>query len=683
MGGSNSKEYNHKNAILENKLSNDLLEHKKCVYMTHDEYTKRVHIPNNMLHIETEIDMIKKNINFESNQKDIFNLLGSTFPIYNINENELILKKSKNQKNPEKPRNPFSFGPLSMMEITKSVKKMLNPEISQEIKYIIANLAKKYGKLVLPVYIMYARKYEYDGLLIDKKLEDAINKHPDLSQKNKNILKNELLKKEHEDSLFARYKFKGKMYVNIYIPNMNKDGKLFTTVRGFKNNNLWMKSLVLDDDLLFSIYPIYDINPIIESNTNLKKKFEENKFNEYHFKSDQQNTCYSHGCFTEKGENLDALIPTYSSNTVIMDSNTKSKSPYLPMKCLKPYNYDSSDENKRSGFKDQNGENFDKIYENLTYQIFYGNDNPQKGENACLQEFIDEMDKYDGSQNIMNIVDSCGLKYIIDTYRDDDANYTTWNNKILKELAQRKNTIPGIQELVFPIFKLKPWNNDMFFSMPWGNDLMSYNYGMTEGDEIIYEDEPKKTNIGFLKKLFGNTFKNTEDDKIIYNAIVSANNQYWIQLDKYGKLAMYYREKPFFWFNNKNVGKDVVLSFEDGKLVINNKNKKPLESITLVSKPYKEPLSLIIENTGQIKVYQNGFEDVLDKKFKLRYGFALDMHYKNKDNIDGKTYDEYMREKRESEERERIEREGLYKYDKDIINMIERMLNIEKKYRQI
>lgn len=679
MGGSSSKkEYNHENAILENKLSNDLLEHTKCVYMTHDEYTKKVHIPNNMLHIETEIDMMKQNINFESNQKDIFNLLGSTFPIYHINENELILKTKTPKNNPEKPPNPFSFGP-SMMQLMKSVKKMLNPEISEEIKYIIANLAKKYGKLVLPVYIMYARKFEYDGLLIDEHLEDAINKHPDLSENNKNILKNELLKKDNKDSLLARYKFKGKMYVNIYIPNMNKDGKLFTSIRGFKNNNLWMKSLILDDDLLFSIYPIYHMDPLIESNKKLKQIFEELKFKEYHFKSDQQNTCYSHGCVTEKGENVDVLIPTYSSNTVIMDSNIKSNSPYVPTKCLKPYNYNSSDNKKKSGFQ----EDLDDVYKKMTYQIFYGKDNAKKGKNACLQEFIEKMDLYDGTQNIMNIVDSCGLKYIIDKYRDDEGNYTTWNNKILKELAQRKNTVPGIQELVFPIFKLKPWNNDMFFSMPWGNDLMSYNYGMTEGDEIIYEDEPQKPNMGFLNFLFGNKLNNTEDEKIIYNAIVSANNEYWIQLDKYGKLAMYYRQKPIFWFNNRNLGKDVVLTFEDGKLMINNKNKKPLESITLVSKPYKEPLSLIIENTGQIKVFQNGFQDILDKKFKIRYNFALDMHYKNKGNIDGKTYDEYMKEKREREERERIEREGLYKYNKDITRMIERMLNIEKKYHQL
>jgi hypothetical protein len=631
MGGGGSKE--NKIQYIPNKLTTKLLEHKRCIYMTFSEYKNNIFKPieNSILYIEKNVNVFKYKSESNFSEKDKYQLLKS-FTDDNIFPNYKNIKESST----ENKFDIFSF-----------MKAIGNPDVTDAILDILNDLSYKYGKLALPVYVMYAKKLEYDGTYLDNWLKT--------NKKDDKFLQ-KYMKKDHSNNIFAKYIWKGNINLNIYFPNMDNKGRILTNLKSFRNQNMWMKSLVIDDDLLYSIYSVdsYDFERIKKSIPSslferLKVIIIEKNKKQYLFKHDQQNICYNHGCISEVGENLDSLIPGYSSSEVIMNNNVNSKSPYMPKKCLRPFDL------AENGFGDNQS-----FYDELSNEIFKDDDDGcyniwLKNKKLMDQNKVDELDT-NIEPELMDAIDTFLVKYILENKREDN-NYSKWNNKILKELGKRSQIVPGIQEFVLPLFKLKIDNYDIekyFYSLPWGNKLLPLNYGLADGEENN-------------------------------NEIISSNGKFWMKIDSNGKLKMYNNGNEFYIFNNKLFGiTNAIVKFENGFLNIYGLDKNLTQiqvfQIQLVKGVFREPLSLIINDNGKLSVFENGFYNVLDEDFAKNYNASLEFSINNKFHKNGQSYNEYIKLKKENLKKIEDNKEGLYKYNENLTKMIKRLLDIEKKF---
>ena len=91
----------------------------------------------------------------------------------------------------------------------------------------------------------------------------------------------------------------------------------------------------------------------------------------------------------------------------------------------------------------------------------------------------------------------------------DEGKYSKdYNKSILTELAMRKNSYPGIQEITFPVFRIKDDYSDLYnhtHFMPWGNILLAQQYVLSEGDKFDIETMSiisfNKTYYSFIIKI--------------------------------------------------------------------------------------------------------------------------------------------------------------------------------------
>lgn len=629
MGGGGSK-----NNVVEtkpNNLSNDILEYKRCVYFTFDEFNKKVHIPNEMLFVQHEINVLNQQVtqNFEG-KNDIYDLLnGQIFDFFEITDTNIHISETKTL--------PPSI--MSSLKLLNKMKSFLKPDISESVINIIKNQTYKYGKIALPIYVMYAKKLEYDTTYLTEWVEKNMTKETSLL---------DYFKQQHPESILAKYKWKGVININVYFPNMTKDGKIFTNLQAFKTQHFWLKSLAMDEDLLYSIYnvdgfdfekfrkylppKIFDI---------MKKRFEIINSKQFLFKGDQQNTCFNHGCISDTGEDINALIPKYSNKENTMEGNSDGKSPYIPRKCLRPFNY------SKNGFDDNK-----KFYDKLAKHLFKGDDscyNKWKKNYELIKKGSTETDN-NINANLIDELDSCAMSYISNEKRDK-KNYSKWNHKILKELAKRSSTVPGIQEFSLPFFKIKNNNtqfNNLFYLLPWGDNLLSMDFGFSSGEKT---SEP----------------------------IVSANRNFKLMLDHYGRLTMYNNNNVIFHFNQKKLKNTSYISFEGGNISIYTKKQNFLESIPFVINDFKSPLSLIIENDGNLNVFENGFKNVLNKDIQNLYKMALQFYIQNhnENNNEHKSFNDYITQNNDKYQSYK----DLYIHSEYKKKMINKLLNIAEQIK--
>lgn len=219
------------------------------------------------------------------------------------------------------------------------------------------------------------------------------------------------------------------------------------------------------------------------------------------------------------------------------------------------------------------------------------------------EELVDE--------NIIDHVDAYITQCIKD--EDDEENedlavkpikikkdhYTKWNFDIMVELAKRNQNYPGIQEFVYPFFRFdinrSPEVRRNTYYLPWGDGLLNLDQGLGEGE--------------MLKE------------------IKSFNNNYTLFVDDVGRIGIKSGNTVTKWLSQRTAmggrrGSYVLLLSGEGFLKVlgivsvdrgmgvYEESYKEFNKISVATKIFNRPLSLLMHNNGEMKVYENGMRPV-------------------------------------------------------------------------
>jgi hypothetical protein len=537
---------------------NTILLHKRCIFMSMNQYDKKVHINNKIYtnvsivkdvksHIINHIKSVANDAPYKKVPRPIYVMVSKKLE---YDENDSIILGNCNNE-----IGAYSSGKITYSEI-KNLDKKKNPNYKGYNSQCFYDKDEKYSKEQMD-------KYKF--------INDNINQDID----------------KLKSSSLASYKFKGNYEVIISIPNLNKDKKYFTSYYDFYQQNQFMNLLVNKHNFLNLIKidkEIPEIFKIIIKNPQQYKKFVDfyNSKNakNYPLINDLTSVCYDLGCSSDNGEDLQQMIPKLSDNYDDLVNNTKAKAPYFPTKCLRTSYYtnhmiDYTKEEYNTELKKKILEDIDNYKNNL--------EKLKKGENP---------DKQSGD-NIVDVLKNSAFQFRNEKYinKDREDYSEDYNRKILAELAFRNNTVPGVQEIIFSVFQV----NDTFAEinnvtsiMPWGNFLLKKDSVLIENDEFDIEKYSIKSfNKQFEIKLFNNK----------------------LCLLKNGTLVRVLIDINFGAYKNKTIilenGNLTIYGFDASGKKDNRYNKSVISN-----KNYKSPISLIVENNGIINIYDNGFNIV-------------------------------------------------------------------------
>jgi hypothetical protein len=195
------------------------------------------------------------------------------------------------------------------------------------------------------------------------------------------------------------------------------------------------------------------------------------------------------------------------------------------------------------------------------------------------------------SDNIVDVIKGSAVRFRNENYKEgkDETQYSKeYNRKILSELAYRYNTVPGVQEIIFPCFVLSddfvPLQQYTHY-MPWGNILLKQQYVLSEGDVIKLDEE----------------------------RFTSFSKMWELKYDEENKLSLFYLEQKRKRIIDFDMGlyNRRSIAFENGSLNLygydENDNNDNRHSLFVSKEDSISPLSVVIENNGVINVYDNGF----------------------------------------------------------------------------
>lgn len=631
-----------------------VLQFNRCVSMTFSEYQSREHIPEGIFTIQLEM---------------------------NINENTVSdtdTEQTKTETLQEKIRR--------LLNPRNIIAKISGSGYLSKISERVEHELEKIGDIPAPIYVMCAKKLDFNGTIIDdtideykgefkdkkdelqrdlQKIREKANKdiRKEREKREKNIAKkdkekdkqkerNKMLrnisKKEQKrdeklqkkqkkfddkygddaffvdyweknsdkakETLLAEYKWKGMMKVVIYIPNMSVNGSFFTNMLSYKIQNMWMDTIVMQNPLLYNIYNLNEFKfanlkplfPSPEMYNRFVKNLKDNDGNRRPFSIDQRNHCLNGGCISDTGENLNALIPTYDSKEKTLRRNADRNSPYYPQKCLRPLDFDVNG----VGYKDD--------------QKFMRKELPKYMKDKCLKKWMEAHQDFQKSKNfkdiekhienadggddddsdpglegdLMDHLDNCAREQLRKK-RGSKKHYRKWNRYAMIELAERHRRYPGVQEMVFPLFKVVPqkgsklYNN--MYEMPWGDRLLSVDTSLTEGEEIP-------------------------------SAIFSPNRLWSFKVNRLSQVSLYRNGVRVFDLSStqKRGFMNHTLGLAGGSLVVSairSGETKTIEvkNVSMASRQgYNAPLSLVIMDNGMIRLFGDGFVDVLDPQIRDR-----------------------------------------------------------------
>lgn len=593
----------------------NLLEYIRCNYYTANEYTE---IDKNLL--PKHMCKIRKTVNVGDTT-----IKGSK---------DTILKKLKfNTKKHGDDLDLYQFT-LNKNQLRK-LEDTINDILTSFSKSVIG------GKIPGPIYVAYSKVLDYNGTYIERYCKKLLNKEQE--KINKQIRKNKEREKKGKSqkpikqsetykffselfkqlksnrniidkTIFKRYVWKGNVDLIILIPNMNNTNRIHTNMFDYYIHN------TIVDNLVNNTY----MNEIIpEDISKYPKFFQRFAKNQGNFIHDSNNICELHGCSTlgGGGEALETILPNYSSDTSTMRANANQTKIYLPSKCLRPvdyvkngYNPKGKDIRKNFNFSinvDYTDIVFDMIF-CLALDCMFKTAEKKNGvanrwlnyvnklktnpdslepDELCYDHIITHMNSY---------VYEC-IKGIPPTENEDQPSlaikpikvkkdqYTKWNNDIMKELAKRNSQFPGIQEYIYPFFKVKTSQlNISTFNLPWGERLLKNN-------DFLSEDESKS----FIK---------------------SHNNRYTLFVSNNGQFGVKDGNNVKLWYNSYRYNYDTYTFTiqSDCKLAIKN-TTATIYLITVTDKTnLKGPLSVIIDNSGKLIIYDNGFNVIrLNKTFTI------------------------------------------------------------------
>jgi len=536
---------------------NNFLSHQRCIHLTYDQYQNNEHINDNIC-----------NIVFESNGIDI--------------KSNIISK--------------------------------LN-----EVKTKIIAPFRPSGNILipLPIYVMIAKKIETDpDYNVLTKITQEVNQELNIE-----ISK---VAGELDKTSLKKFTFQGKYKIVVYIPNlMNMNGRYsyFPSMDSFSKQNRWMELMVSFYSLYLSVvkndidytadliafnggedkYYSLSKKRIASDAKKMVKKNIKNYQDDYLYSNSYQ-SCHDLGCVSDVGEDLEEMIPSYTTDDAQMGRNIKQKTPYYPSKCFQMPDYkkwmidDSGlDEDSKKKVEDFQKKAIDLIEDR--YKKF-------KKAKEDIQNGKEPKGEYDGpffAPLIKTAVTEARNDVFSKSGKKGHEYGKIYNNSILKDLAKRYKKYPGVPEITFPIFQLKE-NDEQFKNlvhyMPWGNILLLQDYVINDGESLQVDDVAFKSfdksclvrfdNAGFLSiyKNNGNIYKKT--------GIVSGAEN--INMKKYTNRTLKYEVGSLNMYGNEN---NTDNNDNRGSIVFN-----------ITDNNVKMPLSIILTNEGKIITYDLGLNRV-------------------------------------------------------------------------
>jgi hypothetical protein len=176
-------------------------------------------------------------------------------------------------------------------------------------------------------------------------------------------------------------------------------------------------------------------------------------------------------------------------------------------------------------------------------------------------------------------------------------NYIIYGINIIKELMLINNVYPGIQEVVFPLYKYNG-TSEYITEAPWGNKLLT-------PDRVINENEGVLVN---QKKY-------------------SFNDNYYLTLNEQGQLIVFNSNGSVFYYvsiktipnpQNVTLSSTFTVTYKSPESgYIRTPDVLGGYSITIIDKSEnkREPYIFYLNNEGRIRIFANGFVDATDKSF--------------------------------------------------------------------
>ena len=492
----------------------------------------------------------------------------------------------------------------------------LNETQLKRLEEIIQQELARLGKYIPgPVYVSYAKKKEYVGNYLSR----VCRKVGSDGDYNKRKFYNELLSKLDSDhnsvkkTIFARYVWTGKVDLIILIPNMNNCNRVHTNMFDYTVHNQLIENLINNKFM-------NDIVKLDPNDGKMSGKLYSFFIKQQNFKHDSNNLCYLHGCSSDTNENLSQLLPTYDSEDATLRMNAKDKKIYLPQKCLQPFDYvnngynpTGNDVRDNFGFF-KNVDYTDIIFEMIftkAFLCFHENADKEGGGIARRWNDYKSTDpnnltpktniSYDIIMYTNSYVNQCikgtaaakeeegeeAPELAIEPIKIEKDHYSEWNHDIMIELAKRNRKFPGIQEYIYPFFRLdidKTNIRNKFYYMPWGNRLLT-------NKESLCDDQS-------------------------LSEIKSHNNVYSIFVDNYGRFGKKRYNSIIQWYSTYNFGYGTykIQLKSNGLIDIikkNNTNYSTVLSIKSLNGKFKNPLSLLVSNNnGDFIIYENGMKPI-------------------------------------------------------------------------
>ena len=601
MGGSNTKiEYNNFNCNGQpvppkNPLQFSTLKHMRCIFFSQDSYDSRLHIPKASLTLE-----------FDSS---IANL---------ENDIELYIKNV--------------FDKMNAITGTSDI------------------------KVLSPIYIAFSRKLEYSSSVFDdpsiKKIEikkpnrtdrlaitevvsSFFNRSPD-----------EKLEKKYKSLPMNIYNFNNnKIKVIMYFPFMTNQYKYITNFDDIISSTSWLVNTLLET----SFNGLPNVNTFDENKIrrNIEKMNELNKKNNkplitpqeinnivnfftsklktvdktnFRYNDDLMYLCNEGGCLSESsGEDFNTLLPSLATTDSDNDNSATNMSPFLPNKCLaQTFRYKcgiiNADKNntpihdlmKSEPIIDYLTSNLRKYKINEDCYYLDKNTATQSEINYCNKSADKNPNLNQTPVDIINNALSFQLRalYNSDFNEKEDKNENKYNHysknysiNIIKELMLLRNTYPGIQEIVFPLYKYIGRSNYVI-EPPWGTLFLTY-------DHVIFYNENIPTSI--RKYSFNNQYYLKMNSKGYIYVKRESNDQiiYYLNLLPFSRpLSMAFTETIAISSKDDVSGNERPQNVLDSSIKIINKSDK-----------LREPFNLYLNDEGKIRVYANGFLDATDKSF--------------------------------------------------------------------
>ena len=574
--------------------------------------------------------------------------------------------------------------PLNSLCIEKSFFATTINSIENEINSIIDDIYKELNndntsgnpiKIPAPIYILLGRELEYNNNILEserflhlppnKGLLGKVEIKPDekgslaiLDYLNSFFQKSGLAtnddKKKYEKSHLNNYRFKGNIKILLYVPYLSNEYRYISNFQDIFNSSTFFYNLIMSDvflkfertsnidkEFIKNLKKMNFNKKFIDILTSVLRDASKSKFLLY---DDLNNLCFDGGCVSSVGEDLKVLIPNYDKDEGVNSENAVKFSPFLPNKCLsktnnflcnvkyaKEYNKNIDDFIKEYAMAD--------IKNGLTA---YSMINDLINKKIISEENISKIDKFKSPLNlIISIINS----HIKTGYSDDlnkeereitvkikkDEIYEDtkikvkynhyskeYSENIIKELSLLNDKYPGVPEIVMSLYnyneKLK---SDKITYMPWGNELLTIEY------------------------LF-NIYSPLEVNSEIY----SFNNKYVLTMNTDGLIYVYNKttKNILYFINKKKIKNSISCMYNKSgfsiQILDDNNNQRSENLDTNIPKLISdcddciEPFTMIIDNSGNLKIYGNSFYEVTNEDLKKFINNEKDLLEKNNFNID-------------------------------------------------